>query len=288
MTVTTNKLDVRGLQYHIQEWGDPANPTLLMLHGWMDCGASFKFMAPYLTDHFHIVAPDLRGFGETQHAQNGYFFPDYFADLEVIVNYYSPQSAIRLVGHSMGGQIALMYAGIRPDRVSQLLSLEAIGLPPTASTDAPVRYRDWMNQILSDEPSKVYPNIDFLKQSIHKGNPSLSSAMIDELAELWGRAVGDEGAVTLKHDHAHRYTNPVRYQHDDVLEVWKQIGARVGLVMALNSSMYKRFATPQRLQQVKQVLRISEADYFLVEDSHHMLHLEQPAQTADCVLKFFS
>lgn len=288
MTLTTKKLDVRGLQYHIQEWGDSANPTLFMLHGWMDCGASFKFIAPLLTDRFHIVAPDLRGFGETEHVHNGYYFPDYFADLEVIVNHFSPQSPVNLVGHSMGGQIALMYAGIRPQRVSQLLSLESIGLPPSDSTDAPDKYRDWMNQTLSDEPSKVYPNIDFLKHSIHKGNPSLPAAMIDELAELWGRPVGDEGAVMLKHDHAHRYTNPVRYQHEDVLEVWKQINAKVGLVMAADSHMFQRFAIPERLDELKRILRISEQDYFVVEDSNHMLHLEQPEQTASCVLKFFS
>jgi len=66
----TDKLLVRGLNYHIQEWGDSSNPTLFLLHGWMDCGASFKFIAEYLARDFHLIAPDWRGFGETEHASS--------------------------------------------------------------------------------------------------------------------------------------------------------------------------------------------------------------------------
>ena len=288
MNYTTKRMDVRGLQYHVHQWGDSSNPALFMLHGWMDCGATYKFIAPKLVDKFHIVAPDLRGFGDTEHLANGYYFPEYFADLNVILDHYSPQTPVNLVGHSMGGQIALMYAGIQPQRVAKLLSLEAIGLPASEPSQAPHKYREWMTQILSDEPAKVYPHADSLKHSIYKGNPSLSVEMIEQLAILWGKPVGDDGAVMLKHDHAHRYTNPVRYSYQDAVEVWKEITARVGLVMAKESWMYRQFGEMGRIDEAKQILKIAEHDYFVVEDSHHMLHLEQPEATAECVLRFFS
>lgn len=283
-----SKLDVRGLQYHIQEWGDASNPTLFLLHGWMDCGATFKFVASELQDRFHLVAPDFRGFGESDHAPGGYYFPDYFADVDVIFSHYSPDTPINLIGHSMGGQVALMYAGIRPERVARLLSLEAAGLPETKSEEAPQKYRQWIRQILSNEPSKVYPHIDMLRRSIHKGNPSLSDAMIDELAELWGKPVGEDGAVMLKHDHAHRYTNPVRYNYADAVNVWKEITARVGLVMAADSWMYDLYTSSGRIDEVRQLMKIAEQDYFVLPDCHHMLHLERPQKTAECIAEFFA
>ena len=284
----TQKINIRGLQYHIQEWGEPGLPKLFMLHGWMDCGASYKFMAPKLVDQFHIIAPDLRGFGESEHAADGYWFPDYFADLEVLLNHFATTEQVNLLGHSMGGNIVLMYAGIRPQRVSQVLSLEGLGLPPSKPQHATAKYQQWLQQAVLEEETKVYSNVSILKQSIYKANPSLSDEMIDELAVLWGKPVGADGAVTLKHDHRHRFTNPVRYNFDDVREVWGNVEAKVGLVMAENSMLYKRFNEFGRIDEAQKLLRISPAHSYLVEDSDHMLHLQQPAATVDCVLDFFS
>ncbi len=284
--MNSNKINVRGLNYHIQEWGDSSKPMIVLLHGWMDCGATYKFAADYLVDHYYLVAPDWRGFGQTDHAP-GYWFPDYFADLEKILDHYSPNNPARLVGHSMGGNIALMYAGIQPHRVSKVLSLEALGMPPTDSAEAPEKYRRWMREITSEEPSKIYPSFDALCHSVHKGNPTLSPEIIIELATMWGEAHGDQGACRLKHDHAHRYANPVRYNFDDVLEIWKEITARVGLVMATDSSFYQRFNQFGRLNEAKSVLKIADTDYFQIEDCGHMLHIEQPEATANCILEFF-
>ncbi len=279
-------ITVRGLRTHIQEWGDPSNPTLIMLHGWMDCGASYKYMAPYLATDFHLVAPDLRGFGDTEHAP-GYWFPDYYADLDVILDHYAKGQPANLVGHSMGGNIVAMYAGIQPHRVNRVLILEALGMMPTAPKDTPGRYRRWMREILSGEPSKVYPNVDILKISIRKGNPSLSDEIVEELVQLWAKPYGVNGEMQLKHDHKHRYANPFRYNHEDVCEVWSQVTARVGLVMADQSWVYQRLADSGRIQQAQSLLNIAEDDYSLVMDSNHMLHLEQPEQTAERIQTFF-
>lgn len=284
--MNTKTLNIRGLHHHIQEWGDSTKPMLVLLHGWMDCGATYKFVSEYLVDHYYLVAPDLRGFGQTDHAP-GYWFPDYFADLELILDHYAPNKAANLVGHSMGGNIALMYSGIQPHRVNKVLSLEALGMPPTDASEATNKYRRWMREITSDEPSKVYPNFDALCYSVHKGNPSLEPEVIIELAHMWGEPHGDQGAYRLKHDHAHRYANPVRYNFDDVLEVWSEITAKVGLVMARDSSFFQRFSQFGRLDEAKNALRISDENYFEVEKCGHMLHIEQPEKTANCILDFF-
>ncbi len=283
----TTTLNIRGLNYHIQEWGDSKKPLLVLLHGWMDCGATFKFMADYLTEHYCLVAPDWRGFGNTDHAA-GYWFPDYYADLEKILDHYSPTKPAKLVGHSMGGNIALMYAGIHPHRVSKVLSLEALGMQPTQSNETPEKYRRWMREITSGEPSKVYPNFDALCYSVHKGNPSLEPDIIVELANLWGEPHGEEGAYRLRHDHAHRYANPVRYNFDDVIEVWKEITADVGLVMATESSFYKRFNQFGRMHEAMTLLNIAKTAYFEIPDCGHMLHIEQPEATANSILEFFA
>jgi pimeloyl-ACP methyl ester carboxylesterase len=284
--MNTKTLNIRGLNYHIQEWGDSSKPLLVLLHGWMDCGATYRYVAEFLSDDYFLVAPDWRGFGQSDHATS-YWFPDYFADLEKILDHYSPHHPANIVGHSMGGNIALMYAGIHPQRVNKVMSLEALGMEATQAKDAPEKYRRWMREITSEAPSKVYPNFDALCFSVHKGNPRLAPEMIVELAQMWGEPLGKEGAYKLKHDHAHRYANPVRYNFDDVLECWYEITAKVSLVMATESTFYTRFARHGRLDESKKVLKVNDANYYEIDDCGHMLHIERPKATAEAIIDFF-
>ncbi len=281
-------LEIRGLQTNVQEWGEEGAPKLFMLHGWMDCGATFNYMMPSIAAGFHVIAPDLRGFGDTDHAPGGYWFPDYFADLEILLNHYQPHGKVDLLGHSMGGNIAMLYAGIRPERVGRLLSLEALGLPPSEPADSTQKYRKWLTEILSDGESRVYPNANLLKHSIYKGNPQLPDHIIEDLAELWGKPVGDDGAMMLKGDHRHRYTNPVRYSFEDTEQIWREASAKTGLVMGLNSMMYQRFHAAGRVEHVKEIFKIQPQHYYEVENCGHMLHLEHPQRTAEIILDFFS
>jgi pimeloyl-ACP methyl ester carboxylesterase len=119
---------VRGLRYHCRIWGDESAPVLFMLHGWMDVSASFQFLVDAMRGRWRVIAPDWRGFGQSEWTNAGaYWFPDYFADLEALLEHFQPGAPATLIGHSMGGNIAAMYAGIRPDRVAKLLDLEGLG-----------------------------------------------------------------------------------------------------------------------------------------------------------------
>ena len=115
----SSTLPLRRLTYHVNHWGPEQSPLppLVLLHGWMDVGASYQFTVDALRQQRRILAPDWRGFGQTSTPQaDHYVFADYLADLDMLLDHYAPGQAVDLVGHSMGGNVAMMYAGVRPVR----------------------------------------------------------------------------------------------------------------------------------------------------------------------------
>src|SRR5206468_3870999 len=94
-----------------------------------------------------VIAYDARGFGGTQWPRDGYWFADYLADLEAILDHVSPDAPVDLVGHSMGGNVAMLYAGIRRERVRSLTNLEGFGMQRTQPDQAPARYRQWLDEM---------------------------------------------------------------------------------------------------------------------------------------------
>jgi pimeloyl-ACP methyl ester carboxylesterase len=144
---------VRSLRYHVNQWGDatlaaPERPPLVLLHGWMDVGASFQFVVDALQQPRYVIAPDWRGFGLTESpGSDCYWFPDYLADLDALLDALLPGQTVDLLGHSMGGNIAMIYAGVRPARVRRLVNLEGFGLPESRPEQAPRRYAHWLDEL---------------------------------------------------------------------------------------------------------------------------------------------
>ncbi|MDZ4126271.1 MAG: alpha/beta fold hydrolase, partial [Hydrogenophaga sp.] len=143
---------VRNLSYHVRVWGQPSDSVapLVLVHGWMDVGASWQFVVDALQTERWIIAPDWRGFGHTKlegPPVDSYWFPDYMADLDALLDHYAGERKVDLVGHSMGGNIAMMYAGVRPQRLEHLVNLEGFGMPETRPAQAPGRYAQWMDEI---------------------------------------------------------------------------------------------------------------------------------------------
>jgi alpha-beta hydrolase superfamily lysophospholipase len=98
MTPSTSQfLAVRGLSYHVRSWGDAAAPKLFMLHGWMDVGASFQFLVDALARDWCVLAPDWRGFGQSAWCEDGYWFADYLADLDALLEHFTPDAPARVV-----------------------------------------------------------------------------------------------------------------------------------------------------------------------------------------------
>ncbi len=131
-------LELRGLRHRLLRWGPPSAEPIVLLHGFQDCADTFQFLVDALPRDWSFIGLDWRGFGGSEPTGEPYWFPDYLADLEALLDVLDTGAprAWRLVGHSMGGNIASLSAGIRPARVSQLVSLEGFGLPRSQPGDA--------------------------------------------------------------------------------------------------------------------------------------------------------
>ena len=86
----TEKINIRGLRYNVRHWGDRDAPRLFLLHGWMDSSSTFQFVVDALRQPWHVIAPDWRGYGASQWLSHPYWFPDYYADLDALLDHYSP------------------------------------------------------------------------------------------------------------------------------------------------------------------------------------------------------
>ena len=176
------------LRYHMREWGVPGSPLLVMLHGWMDVAASFQFLVDELRQDWHVVAPDWRGYGLTEWARQGcYWMPDYLADLDPLLDHFSAHEPVRIVGHSMGGNVATLYAGVRPERVRALVNLEGLGLAGDAPDKTPARLAQWLDEMRAPPLLQDYASLDEVAARLRKNNPRLSDERARYLAANWSR-----------------------------------------------------------------------------------------------------
>jgi pimeloyl-ACP methyl ester carboxylesterase len=282
-------LDVRGLRYHVRRWpppsAHPGAPKMFLLHGWMDVSASFQFVVDALRGDWDVYAPDWRGYGLTEWGKSdSYWFPDYIGDLDGLLEKLESEKAVNLIGHSLGGNVAAMYAGIRPHRVAKLVNLEGFGLAPTRPEQAPGRYARWLNEL--HEPPALRPYKDFaeLAERLRKSNPGLSGEKARFLAQHWGRDAGKDG-VALRGDPAHKIVNPVLYRYEEVRACWQQVSAPVLWVDASESDTLKRLGLSEA-QHAERRSSFSKLEYVTVRDAGHMLHHDQPEEVARLIEAF--
>lgn len=289
---------VRGLRLHLRCWGEASmagvgRPSLLLMHGWMDVGASFQFMVDAMADDRHIVALDWRGFGLSDASgADCYWFPDYLGDLDGLIDALVAQGelsrVIDLLGHSMGGNIAMFYAGIRPGRIRRLINLEGFGLPASDADQAPERYRQWLDELREPAKLRRYENLAGVAARLRKTNPRLSAQRADYLAAHWSRQSAD-GLWAILGDPAHRRVNPVLYRREEAIACWSGIAAPVLWVEGALTDIathwggrYPRSDFEARLAVVPQVERV------VLADAGHMLHHDQPEALAGHLERFIA
>ena len=204
---------LRHLNYHVREWGTPQTGVLplFMVHGWMDVSASFQFVIDALKDDRHIIAPDWRGYGLTHPGEvDNFWFPDYLADLDALIDQFQPEGSIDLLGHSMGGNVVMQYAGIRPTRIRRLINLEGFGLAATRPEQAPTRYAQWMDEMKAlrqgEKALRSYPSASAVAQRLMKTNPRLPSDKAEWLAQHWAK-LNAQGEWEILGHAAHKVTN---------------------------------------------------------------------------------
>ncbi len=274
------------MRYHVREWGDSTAPRLFMLHGWNDVSASFQFIVDELESDWHILAPDWRGFGLTQWNDSGiYWCPDYLADLEVLLRHYSPNEPARLLGHSLGSSIALIYAGVRPDRVKRVAALDAFSLPDVPHNKAPDKIAAWLDDCAREMLPRSYPDFDSLSHRMRQINPELRKDRADWLARQisWQR---EDGRVYLLHDPGHRRTIPYQLRLADSEACLKRITAQVLLLEPGNASLRHHLgATDAQQQSAKACVRNLRCER--VERSGHNMHHDRPEIVAGLSEAFF-
>jgi pimeloyl-ACP methyl ester carboxylesterase len=279
-------LDVRGLKYHVRHWPSSGAPKLFFFHGWMDVSASFQFLVDAFKKDWDVYAPDWRGYGLTEWGKSDcYWFPDYLADLDAILEHFEKDHAVNLVGHSLGGNVVALYAGIRPERVAKLVNLEGFGLPPTRPEQAPKRYRAWLDELR--EPPRLRPYQDFaeLSQKLKSSNPRLTDDRALFLARHWGKEEG--GGVVLRGDPAHKVINPLLYRYEEVHACWQQVSAPVLWVDAAESDTLRRMKMDPA-QQAERRAAFGNLKHATVEQAGHMLHHDQPEAVARLIEEFLS
>jgi pimeloyl-ACP methyl ester carboxylesterase len=286
---------VRGLRYHIRRWGDAGAPKLFMLHGWMDVGASFQFLVDALQRDWDVLAPDWRGFGESEWCPDGYWFADYLADLEALLAHFSPDEAVRLVGHSLGGNVACIYAGVRPQRVLRVVSLDGFGIPAERSDQAPDKLANWLDA-LADPPSFApYPSLAAVADRLQKNSPRLARDRAEFLATHWARALPD-GTAALVSDPRHKLPFPTVHRMEEVIAVWKRISAPVLWVAATESFIPKWLgghpegegATDNLASVRARLAHLSHGKLTTVGEAGHMLHLDRPDAVAAAIEPFLA
>ncbi len=291
---TSHTLAIRHGTYRFWRWNPDVNitaerPLLVLLHGWMDVGASFQFMVDQLPPDRAIVAADWRGFGQSRMPPtDSYWFPDYLGDLDGLLNALAPQTKVDLLGHSMGGNVVMSYAGVRPERIRKLVNLEGFGLPATRPEDAPKRMRDWLDELKTPASLRDYDDLQGVVDRLLKNNPRLSTDKAQWLASHWAEPAGD-GRWRIQGDPAHKHVNPVLYRRDEIVETWRSIQAPLLWVDGDQTdvakwwgSRYPRADFDERLAVVQDVTRQT------LHDCGHMLHLDQPQALAKVVDAFLS
>ena len=266
-----------------------------------------------------IIAPDWRGFGLTGLATAGpsqggegplggqgghavpsvgamypghdnYWFPDYLADLDFLLDHYALGQAVDLVGHSMGGNVVMLYAGARPERIRRLVNLEGFGMPATQPSQAPGRYAKWLDELKSlhrgEMALKTYDDATGVARRLMKTNPRLNEDKAQWLAQHWARP-NAQGQWEILGDAAHKIINAQLYRVDEVLESYQRISAPVLAVEASDNQMDQwwqgKYTLAEYHARLKHVPQLTQA---LIQDAGHMLHHDQPEQLATLIENF--
>ena len=286
---------IRNLQYHVQVWGEPSpdKTPLVMVHGWMDVAASYQFVVDALSHDHYVIAPDWRGYGRTPSGNvDNFWFPDYMADLDFLLDHYSPDRPVNLVGHSLGGNVVMLYAGVRPERIRRLVNLEGFGLPATTPDMAPARYAKWMDELKKlhsgELDLKAYDTVNGVARRLMKTNPRLSPDKANWLAEHWAEK-NAEGKWTILGQPAHKVISAHLYQADEVLALYRRLSMPVLAVEASDNSLdlwWKgKFTLEQYHERIKNVPNV---EIGFIPDAGHMMHHDQPELLAAMIERFIA
>ena len=224
------------LKLHYVVWGDERKPALMLIHGGRDHARNWDRVAEALVDHYAIYVSDLRGHGDSEWAIGGqYSMPDFVLDTAALADVID-RDPLTIIGHSLGGGIALQYAGVFPDRVHKVVSIEGLGPKMGERRTAFVRMRDWIAQMHDLERRRLrnYPTIEAAVKRMEEENPHLTPEMARHLT-VHGSKRNPDDTYTWKFDNYVRMHSPYEFNIEDAREIWNQIRCPVLLIRGTES-----------------------------------------------------
>ena len=229
------------LRLHYVDWGNESKPLLVLVHGGRDHARSWDQVALALRHDWHVVAPDLRGHGDSAWAIGStYALTDFVLDLAQLIEALG-ESPVTVVAHSLGGAISLQYAGVFPEKVAKLVAIEGLGPPPEVLVrirDVPgwKRLRDWVEQMqgLAGRKPRHYPSIDAAAKRMLEENSFLSEAQARHLT-IHGVTRNEDGSYSWKFDNYTRGFAPARFSEEEIVELRRRTACPVLLVRGTES-----------------------------------------------------
>ena len=288
-------IPIRNLSYHVQIWGtpSPSKTPLVLVHGWMDVAASYQFVVDALSHDHYVIAPDWRGYGQTASGgADNFWFPDYLADLDFLLDHYSPNQPVNLVGHSMGGNVVMLYSGVRPERIRRLVNLEGFGMPASTPDQAPVRYAKWMDELKKLHTGKMdlrpYDAASGVARRLMKTNPRLSADKADWLSRHWAHE-NDQGQWTILGEPGHKLSNANLFRVEEVLALYARLSMPVLAVEASDNSLDFWWKGKFTLDQYHERLKVvPQVEIARIDDAGHMMHHDQPEVLAALIVRFIA
>ncbi len=229
------------LRLHYVDWGNESAPPLLLVHGGRDHCRNWDWVAERLRHDWHILAPDLRGHGDSAWVTGAnYGMVDYVYDLAQLIH-QKKLAPVTIVAHSLGGSISLSYTGIYPESVSKLVAIEGLGPPPAmiaarAKLRIHERMKEWIDSMraLSGRSPRRYGSIEEAFARMHSENSHLSDEQARHLT-VHGVNQNEDGTYSWKFDNYVRAFSPYSFNADEARDLWSRITCPTLLVRGSES-----------------------------------------------------
>jgi pimeloyl-ACP methyl ester carboxylesterase len=229
------------LRLHYADWGNPDAPHLILLHGGRDHCRNWDWVAEDLRRDYHIIAPDLRGHGDSAWSESGdYSMGAFVYDLAQLIH-QQKLGPVRIVAHSLGGNIALRYAGVFPETVSKLVAIEGMGGSPAMMAERgqrnpAERFRAWVadTRKLAARIPRRYPTLEDAFARMRAENKHLTEDQARYLT-LHGAMQNEDGTYSWKFDNYVRAFSPVDMPQDDLHQLWSNITCPILIVNGAES-----------------------------------------------------
>lgn len=274
-----------GLELHVTRFIDDSatarGTTVLLLHGFLDRGATWDDVArPLAGAGYEVLAPDLRGFGESEPVGRGgyYHFPDYVADVDALVRDLAPER-LCVVGHSMGGTVASLFAGARPERVDRLVLVEGVGPPSMPPDQGMHRTRQWLVDLERARAPRPMGSLDEAVRRLAANHPKVPRHILERRASQLTRAT--EAGLAWAHDPRHRTTSPIPFSAAVLEGFLREIRCPV-LAVGGGEDGFHPEDENARLACLTDVRRLD------LPEAGHMVHWTEPERLASALVEFFA